>query len=225
MATVILTNADLYAEMASSFYRNYLHAERELSLTSSRDYNLVEEQYIQRYHLINERKKNATAAIVFQALAIESYINLFGMYTIGEAKFYGDYERTASTKKLQEICSFIGTSYPKDHLARLEALFMKRNRLVHEKPKKHSFTVQSYDYQHPEKSKEDINAFFNEDNYVYINLSDEINLYEELQQHIKALRGSELELINEIHEAQSRENMMEISQAIESMYTHFFTEN
>lgn len=220
MASTILTSANLYAEMAGTFYENYLRFEQACQdLPQSFDVESDPETINKTCYYLNGKRKNAVAATVFQALAIEAYINLLGMYSMGEEEYYRRFEKKPPTEKLKKICNFIGRSYPKDHLSQIRAFFDdKRNPLAHEKPRFFPVEVKPFDVMHPEKSYEDIEEFFREDNYLYSNIGAEKNLYRELQDHVKTVRNAEKELIEEIQEKQLNDCLKEMAQAIGAMF-------
>ncbi len=218
MASIILTNANVYADMSDDYYKQYLHfSELRNNLPISFDIVSDTERYVLAFNLQQEARKNAIAAIVFQALAIEAYINLFGMYTLGEKLFYDKYERLSFTKKLEAICESFGRIYPQEHLSQVYNLFQKRHRLVHEKPKEFSFHFQPFDYNHLENNYSDIDAVLEADSFVLNNIADEMTLYQQLQNNIMHIRDADKELIQEIQEKQIRANMEESNKAFGSI--------
>ena len=91
---------EMYAGMADSFYRQYLAAKEVYDDTPHDSIPIIDEaqNYNRVLKIYNLMEVNAIAATVFQALAIEAYINLFGVYQLGEDKFYSEYEPPKVTK-------------------------------------------------------------------------------------------------------------------------------
>lgn len=218
MAKVFFTSANLYASIASNFYQDFLQIEEAYQLADAKLKSDPENTGI--YHgvlgIFRVKEERAIEAVIFQALAIEAYINLFGVTEIGEERFYGDkIERIhPSSKKLRRICSEISKTYPEEHLLELDKLFKKRDDLVHQKPRNYIIEETPYDYDHPGENYRDLLMIENEQFFVFDNLDREMKLYEELQNNIKTLRGSEEELIEETQRRMVEENYREIGQRI-----------
>ena len=66
----------------------------------------TEEENAKYMSAMQDRERSALTAIVFQALAIESFVNLLGVQRIGEEVYYSEYETKGSTtlEKLKKIC-------------------------------------------------------------------------------------------------------------------------
>ena len=207
---------EMYAGMADSFYRQYLAAKEVYDDTHHDSIPIIDEaqnydRVLKIYNLNNLMEVNAIAATVFQALAIEAYINLFGVYQLGEEKFYSEYEPPKATKpknfrymnslnKLKRICKDgLGKDYPEDSAVYIEELFEKRDRLVHSKPKPCYLDKDKlYNYDDPSDNYKDIEAFFDEINFVYKDIDEQMMLYKQLKENIRDLRKAEKELTEEI---------------------------
>lgn len=78
----------------------------------------------------------ATIAVIFQALAVESYINYYGLKKLGSKKFNEHYEKIATVDKYVIIYEVVNKKeFPKSDSAygNLKMLFKLRNSLVHSK--------------------------------------------------------------------------------------------
>ena len=64
------------------------------------------------HHATCQREKSAITAIVFQALAVEAFVNLYGAQKIGEEVFYSKYE-TKGTSTLEKLKKIFYKFYPK----------------------------------------------------------------------------------------------------------------
>ena len=152
-------------------------------------------------------RRNSIAAIVFQALAIESYINLYGTYNLGK-KFDKECERKPTLKKLCSLCKEVTEKdFPtnEDLYKSLKLLFEKRDALVHYKAhtidSKASTMSEFEDYLY----KHIVYAFSNIDKFIL--------LYDKLKNKLKELEGIEYDIIEEQKIMASKE----FSLAIEDM--------
>ena len=134
-------------------------------------------------------------ALVFQAMAIESYANLMGAYLTNESEFYKKYERAPIDKKLSGIIERLGYSISEDLISRIKKLFNRRNDLVHQKPKSFFLNID------PNKSDaffEQKEALLSECSVSFSHVEESMCLYSELKEALKIARGSNLELYDEI---------------------------
>ena len=210
MSYTVITNANTYAEMSRSFYEQYLKAQnriKRLSVDKTRHVDI--NWYAEYLHWLDESEKNAIAAVVFQAMAIEAYTNLFGLYTLGEEVFYDQgIERKKLKEKLSKICESLSQKYPTEHFEKIDALFKKRDNLVHQKP---------HLYEIPDNlavlNDNEVNRFIKTTNElkkdmerVYRNLEKQMELYSQFQENIRLIRDADKELIEEITEKRRKEN-------------------
>lgn len=153
---------------------------------------------------------HALSAVVFQALAIEAYVNLFGVSELGNEKFFTEIEPPRNLKpkgfsyfstaeKLREICrrSDACAEYPEHHIQAIKAFFDKRDKLVHMKPRAHTLVVKPYNYEQPEENYREYIDMYEELSFVDENLDQEMQLYTQLQEKIRTVRGAKHELTAE----------------------------
>ena len=132
-----------YNGMSQSFFSQYKDVNTYLRSLGTENWDYLEHspEENQRFNEAHTMRLNsALAAVVFQALAVEAFINLYGAQKIGEEKYYSEYELkgVTTTKKIKRICSeTLGQPYPTNDRAysRLISLLEKRDRIVHTKPR------------------------------------------------------------------------------------------
>ena len=98
-----------YNGMSQSFYAQYKDAERYLKSMKCDDWDILSpatdetEKYVTAQSM---RLHSAIAAIVFQALAVEAFVNLYGAQKVGDEAFYSKYDFKGATtlSKLKAIC-------------------------------------------------------------------------------------------------------------------------
>ena len=212
----VFSSSNLYADIANESYLEYLKLDEKL-----RSFELSSKDAISfsEWPLLYQREQAAIKAVVFQALAIEAYVNLFGYCVTGKMEIKnnnGHYMPTVS--KLEEVCRHLSKQYPSDSAERIKRLFHKRDSLVHQKPQTMTITKQPFDYNHPEKNYEDISSFYSTLNKLYTNLDVEMQLYFELQENIKVIRNSDKELLDELCQDQVSKAIIEIKQCTEEMF-------
>lgn len=201
-----------YAALAQKSYEDYLEAKRNYtafewpkdSLSAPISDTLILFQY--RGQMLS----HALSAVVFQALAIEAYVNLFGVSELGNERFFTELEPSRDQKpkgfnwfstenKLREICRWSDncTEYPEHHIQAIKAFFDKRNKLVHVKPRAHNLVVKEYNYEKPEENYREYIDMYEELSFVDENLDQEMQLYAQLQENIRVARGATHELTTE----------------------------
>lgn len=200
-----IIRSNQYARMSKSFYEEFLAAKKlydsvgELKKDDENPIINAAKQYV--YH--EQMDDAAVAAVIFQALSIEAYINLWGICVFGESTYYDKktrIERLPFEKKLMKILDEVGMSLPSTLLTNILALMEKRNSLVHQKPKAIWIGVDPYNYEKPEENYRDINEFILEKQVAQENIDAEMKLYEQLQEAVKVIRNSDKELIEEIQD-------------------------
>lgn len=198
-----------YASMAEDFY---LQSKALEEFEGLKEYPLPEaaELYVKHLAVVEQRTRLVIAAIVFQALAIEAYVNLFGVYELGEDRFFKEFEPPRNNRpqgfrplntidKLKMICKEeLGQPFPAEHIEKIRQLFTTRDRLVHSKSKPRSIRKQKFDYLKPEKNYEDLFALAEELSFFYDGIEEHMELYRILQDDIMVIRGAEKELTVEI---------------------------
>ena len=212
MVPFYVIRGNQYAYMSKTFYNQFLEAKKMYeNLDTSENKDSLEQQLysiaIQRPYL-QQMDEAAIATVIFQALAIEAYVNLLGIDILGEDKYYTycyekkkRLERASTKKKLEVITEIIGQPLPDGLLHDISALMDKRNDLVHQKPRATWVGIAPYNYDNQEENFKDINAFIAETRMAEKNIDREVMLYEELSEAIKIIRGTDKELIDEFQEA------------------------
>lgn len=202
MADYYIIRSSQYAQMSTRFYEEYLAAKKmydrvdEIFVPSENP--VLNYSYKTRY--LQQADDNAIASVVFQALAVEAYTNLWGMWLLGEEEFYANYDskkRLSTPNKLVTLAEKMGKEFPTELKDRIERLFQKRNSFVHQKPKAYHFEVKPYDYKNPAASFDDIDAFIHDLSYAEEDLAAEMQIFADLQKCVQTLRGAECELIEE----------------------------
>ena len=172
-----------YASMAKSFYFQYQESAESYDSFAS----IAMEQ-------------TAICAVIFQALAVESYVNLFGSVVLSDDVFRCRYEsetdkrhRVNTIDKIRKICNEeLHSPYPTsgEHFRTLKGLLDKRNRLVHPKSKPHAIEKCPFNYQKLEDSYSDyIQAFDEEIGFIYNNLEAEMQIYSDLKRNLARCNG------------------------------------
>ena len=218
-----------YAALAQKSYEDYLEAKTNYaafewpkdSLSAPLSDTFVLFQYR------DQMLSFALSAIVFQALAIEAYVNLFGVSELGNERFFTELEpprdqrpkgfRYFSTEsKLREICrrSDNCTEYPENHIQAIKAFFDKRDKLVHVKTRAHTLVVKPYNYEQPEENYREYIDMYEEMSFVDEGLDQEMQLYAHLQENIRVVRGATHELTTE----QNNEILNALSNAIQDVF-------
>ena len=141
----------------------------------------------------------AVNAVVFQALAIEAYTNLAGMFIIGEKKFYKKHEGKSNNEKLELLEESLEKAFSSELKGKIKNLFTKRNKLVHQKPKSFKIEMKDFDYSDLTSNYTDISKIFDDFCYAWSNIDEEMTLYQAMQNELTAMRGTGRELIDELN--------------------------
>ena len=186
---------ETYNEISQQAYKEYIEAItylKSLGLDVWDYCDHTKEQNEKYTSAMQKREKSAITAIVFQALAVEAFINLFGAQRIGETTFYTQYECRGSTTlgKLKKISKeFLHKPYPTEGKAysMLTSLLNKRDSIVHTKPKAVTINGEPTAY----------DDFMSQTEYIYKNIDGELECYEKLKRSMASLEGKERDLIQE----------------------------
>lgn len=95
-------------------------------------------------NLLQEKiQQKSLIVMVFSAMCLEGYLNLYGAVALGDDEFYSKHERTSAVNKFDMICQDIlklseGT-YSKE-ITQIKELFDNRNYLAHSKSKEYTPT-------------------------------------------------------------------------------------
>lgn len=209
---VYLCMSETFSIMANRAYERYrIAVEQRTMYEDGVDLLSLSIDEIEKYkEICYTQISEAISVVVFQAFAIENYINLYGAIELTPEVFYSEIEPPkdekpknfhylTTTEKLKEICRRMGKNYPSTHLNEIEKLFTKRNRLAHTKPKPHLISILPFDYENPSASFMDYLDAGKEIAFIYEGLEKEILLYEELRVNLTALRDAGIEIIIELN--------------------------
>lgn len=161
---------------------------------------------VQYYTLFDTKENAALCAIIFEALAIEAYVNFWGASLLGDKVFYEKYEvgkkgknkdgkkrPTLSTlEKIKEICKEeFHAPYPTDdvHYRLLKALFEKRDRVVHCKPKEHIISQPSPIQQYSPELYDDYLDALKEFDFIYDDIDLQMQLYQDVKDNLSRCSG------------------------------------
>ena len=195
MENMYFTLCEDFEGMAQEHYRAYCQAKQEYD--PSAHTNLFSGNILPA----KKMQWSACSAVIFEAIAIEAYVNLLGLYLIQE-RYYTDYEsKDAQIKdrstlaKLKGLCKKeINKPYPADHsLEVIRDLFFKRNNIVHTKASTYSFGITPFDYRNIEGSYADYtSAFSKEIGFLYEGLDEQMTSYSSLVRNINALLDKDM---------------------------------
>jgi hypothetical protein len=169
----------VYDGMSKSFYQQYQDACSKFEEIDRLNPDLKEENMMVYCDSYGLKQSSAIAAVVFQALAIEALINLFGVFLLGDEKYYNEYEnkrnRFSTPEKLKKLFkNELNKPYPTQtgHYLAMKTLLDKRDKLVHVKPRAVEITSRQDDLQQfMDRLKDEIG-------FVYKGLDAEMQSYE-----------------------------------------------
>lgn len=193
--------SEQFYNISSASYNDYLKA-KELYASAANDtcYDMTVDanKYAKMYYLLSIMDEAAVIAVVFHAFAVESYINLAGMYIIGEEEYYAKHEKKSIKSKIELIEEKSNKKFSEHFLKTLFALFDKRNKLAHQKPKSFSISIEDYNYENLSENYKDISKIFAEESFAYNNIESDMSVYPATKKEIMTMRNSQIELIEEI---------------------------
>lgn len=200
MSTYYNLRSDQYARISQNSYEAYLQYKKEYDLMSKDNIDPVAEldKLLKVCKLLGMMDDAAVNAVVFQTLALEAYINLAGMLLIGEEEFYKNHEKKHHAEKIKAIESNIGKVFSSELKNKIRGLFIKRNALVHQKPKSFKVEIKEFDYGNLSSNYDDISEIYNDFGFAWSNIEEEMTLYSALQNELTEMRGKGTELIDEI---------------------------
>lgn len=217
-----------FANMAENFYQEYLTQRDAYAKIPHKNIPVENiESCFFAYSIFELLQDNAISAIIFQALAVEAYINLFGVYELGEEAFFTRYEPPknnrpkgfhykSSIEKLKSICKEVyNLDFPASDISPLQALFDKRDRLVHNKPRPYALEKPVIKLPtHPDYK--DFDGYSNEETFIFDKLDLDMEQYKQLQKTIKNIRSAEYELVEEITTKLIRDTVAETYKSLYS---------
>ena len=177
-----------YNSLAQSFYQQHLDIKGQLAqLGKPADLLDNPSLAIAQNALTIGMLQTAICAVVFEAFAIESYINFYGAYILGDSTYYSTYEsgecgkRYSTIEKIKKMCKDeFKSSYPTGgkHFVALKGLFTKRDKLAHNKPKGHEISTNN------RNSFDDYYEAISEVSFIYEGLEQEMALYGEVKENL-----------------------------------------
>lgn len=180
-----------YERMAQSFFQQYndLNA-KHTNLGKPKDYLEDPVGASVQMQLTLDILHAAIASIVFEAFAIESYVNFWGAYRLGDESYYSNYESTNKKKstleKMKQICKDeFKSPYPTGgtHYAHLKALLKKRDRLAHNKSTGYLVSCQNGQY------VDEFDNAYKEYAFIFESLDEDMKLYKEVKNNLAKCSG------------------------------------
>lgn len=188
-----------FDSIAQNAYAQYLGFSKEYEAQVNNLDVLEVPQAVVNYIAAYKNKESAAyMAIVFEALAIEAYVNTLGVHLVGE-KYYQEYESRdangdrTTLGKLTRLCkNEIGSPYPTDgiHYRAVRDLLKKRDNIVHTKPMRFTISKCDFDYTDPAANFKDITeAFSGQVGFLFENIERDLACYRELDANVCELLG------------------------------------
>ena len=184
-----------YNSLAQSFYQQYHEINDKLSqLGKPADLLCNPSLAIDKNVLTMRMLQSAICAVVFEAFAIESYVNFFGAYILGDSTYYSTYEsgergkKYTTIEKMKMMCKDeFQSPYPTGgkHFVVLKGLFTKRDKLAHNKPKGHGLSTKNGN------SFDDYYEAISEISFIYEELAQEMALYDEVKENLTTSSNKE----------------------------------
>lgn len=210
-----------YNGMSQAFYAQYQEATAYLKSLKCKSWDFLSHTTEENdsYNEANSmRLHSAVAAVTFQALAIEAFVNLYGAQKVGDNVFYEKYDHKGATTlgKLKGICKdVLSKNYPTNGKAysRLVSLMDKRNDIVHTKP--HPIPII------PTSEVPNYSELMYQTEFVFKNIDDEMLSYGTLKETLMVLEGKETDFIQENY----NEAMDACSKAVAEMFTNALFSN
>lgn len=188
---------DYFYSMSIEHYNIYIDSKKKTNdlsnnnnyydvLSHSPEENLLFQQYYYKGH------SSAIASIVFQAFAVESFINYYGSKKLGKNMFHDHYDRIGIIDKIIIIPKIAtGKDFPKGEkvFELIKKLFSKRDKLVHHKGKEINFG----------DCNEDIFQSIMHHNieFIFEDIENIVNTYPLFIKTLAKLEGKEIDLYSE----------------------------
>lgn len=177
-----------YNSLAQSFYQQHLEFYGQLTQLG-KPVDLIDDPSLATTQntLVLEMLQSAICAVVFEAFAIEAYVNFFGAYILGDSTYYSTYEsgepgkKYSTIKKMKMMCKDeFQSPYPTggNHFVVLKGLFSKRDKLAHNKPKGYEISAKNGN------TFEDYYEAISEISFIYEGLAQEMALYDEVKENL-----------------------------------------
>jgi hypothetical protein len=193
---------EVFSQMSDEHYMNYKKFLDDIhQICKTPSWDLLEHNdnenttYLSLYQSI---PRFAISAIIFQALAVEAFVNYYGAAKLGEQIFEsidkkerGTKNECRTLKKLKRILRELNISFLDDDklFDDLNNLFRVRDKIVHYKTK--SFFIESILNDEDYKTNEDEQIWF-----VMDDIDNRVNMYKNLKLQISQLDGTKEDFID-----------------------------
>lgn len=171
------------------------------------------EEDIKFKNLYDKTISSAISFIVFQAFAVEAYMNFYGAKKIGDKEFISHYDRISIIDKIV-IVSKIATSkdFPKgEHVFELvRRLFRQRDKLVHYKSK----AIDIGSCSEEDFCKHQYNCY----EFIFDGIEEITNTYPQLKATLAKMENKQIDLFSE----QLNEAFTEMKKQLEEMVQKAF---
>lgn len=193
--------SEIYSNMSDSFYSQYIETGERLKEMGQgrKSWDMLshtkEENDIYK-GLYAALPRCAISATIFQALAVEAYVNFYGLEKLGENAFIGKLDWKPIIEKISAILKEkVNKNYPKDSdvCIDLKKLFENRHKLVHCKSK--PITIESTEIHLVKSQMNEFTKSMNEQLwFVYEDIEKLMTVYTRLKEQIAQLDGTNLDL-------------------------------
>lgn len=218
MAYTIMS--EVFSDMSITYYNYYISNHDDLKrMNGGRSWDIADHTPEENGHFFAVYRAtfyNAVSAVVFQALAVEAYVNLFGVKIFGEAEFYNKFERVSTVNKLKAIyekifCNGERQKEFEDPIKdQIDKLFTKRNHLVHYKSR--YIDVQN-------SSMDEFFAYmYDQQDFVWDRINDDMKVYRNLKSTQMNWSGSEKDLTRAEEEESEALRQQLLKEMIEKAY-------
>jgi len=191
---------DVVYQMSLEFYKQFQESRLMYKeLTKGGGWNFAGHSEGENNFYLNcsqTKHRTAISAIVFQALAVEAYVNLYGAIKMGEKKYYSEIETgkkgiSTAVKITMIYKQSLHKSFPVNEKVYLDLkdLFEKRNKLVHYKPiglDDSNSTIEEFGVN-----------LFNQVLFIYKNIDSQMTVYYRLKKLLAELDGTQKDVVAE----------------------------
>lgn len=214
---------ETYYYISCKYFEQYKFAENWLRKNNpSFSWDILSHKYEenQEFKNICDLKRNsAYIAVVFQAMAIEGFVNLIGSAYMGDG--YRKYEKKSALVKIKIIRENVfAVDEPLENglKEKLKKLFKKRNNLVHAKPREIPLKrLTTEEVLNEEIRKNDEREFFqslhDECYFVFDRIDEDMTVYMDLKKSITELEKETEDIVSRItnnYEEQINKTICEI---------------
>lgn len=136
-----LTNADAYSEYAQLNFEEL----KEITDKISEEWPIPLNETIrnpqdhpQIWKLVKKRDSLSDSVLIYTAMAVEAFVNYYGVVRIGEVNYKNLFERLGAIPKLKTlllVCDSLAVSNNDPLMKVLDKIAVRRNQLVHPKTK------------------------------------------------------------------------------------------